>query len=194
MEAPASTVITIVGHGLSPVGKKWGSRIDETVVVRMKDASWQSAEDYGSRVDYMASSTEILPVMLDYKRVPKEYWAQPKKGKWSAVTEANFRSRAKAPLRIPLQLFLTWNAVFKSFHDGDVPNFSLGVFAIICAAEFLKPEEIRLVGFDNLLDPNKLDYHKANKGKWPTRHDWHAEKRMLPEIEKAYGVIIRAWK
>jgi hypothetical protein len=185
--------VSIIGHGQSPLGKGWGPRIDETVVIRLKDPSWQAVEDYGKRVDYMASSTETLPIMLDYRRIPKEYWAQPKKGKWSAVTEANFRSQAKAPLRIPLQLFLTWNAVFKSFHDGDVPNFSLGVFAIICAAEFLKPEEIRLVGFDNLLDPNKLDYHKANKGKWVTRHDWHAEKRMLPEIEKAYGVRIKAF-
>jgi hypothetical protein len=73
-------ITTIIGHGLSPVGKGWGSRIDETIVVRMKDASWQSAEDYGTRVDYMASSTEILPVMLNDTGL-ELFWQNPEQVK-----------------------------------------------------------------------------------------------------------------
>jgi len=138
----------------------------------------------------MASSTETLPVMLDYKRVPLCYWGQPKKGSWSPITETNFRSRAKAPPVIPLELFLKWNDVFKSLCAEDVRNFSVGMFAIVCACEFLKPAEIKLVGFDNMLEPERLDYFKANKGKWHTGHDWHAENKMLPLIEKEYGVAI----
>ena len=184
------SVVTIIGHGTSPVGKKWGAEIDKNIVVRLKEPSWQAPEDYGKRCDYMASSTETLPVMLDDRRVPKEYWGQPKKGTWNPATEASFRSRAQAPLAIPLQLFLTWNAIFKELSGDEVPNFSLGMFAIICAAEFLKPEEIRLVGFDNLLEPARLEYHKANKGRWVSRHDWKAENRMLPVIERECGVTI----
>lgn len=185
--------ISVIGHGQSPLGKGWGPRIDEYLVIRLKNPSWQKKEDYGTRVDYMCSSTETLPVMLDYKQVPKAYFAQPKKGEWNATTEANFRSRAQAPLTIPLQLFLTWNAIFKTYGREDVRNFSLGMFAILCACEFLKAEEIRLVGFDNMLNPDLLEYHKADRGKWITRHDWKAEKRMLPLIEKKYGVKIVAF-
>ena len=182
--------VSIIGHGQSPLGKGWGARIDEAIVIRLKDPSWQNKEDYGARVDYMCSSTETLPVMLDYKKVPKEYWGQPKKGTWNPTVEASFRSRAQAPLTIPIDLFLTWNAIFKTLGREEVRNFSLGMFAILCACEFLRAEEIRLVGFDNLLDPDKLEYHKANKGKWVTHHDWKAENRMLPIVEEKYGVTI----
>ena len=63
--------------------------------------------------------------------------------------------------------------------------------AITYACEFLKPAEILLVGFDNLLDPARLDYHKANKGAWTSRHDWFAENKMLPLIEASYAVEVR---
>src|SRR5690348_13506325 len=94
----------IIGHGASPKGKGWGSGIDEHTVVRLKNPSWQNKEDYGTRCDYMCASTETLPVMLDYRVVPKEYWAQPKKGVWNKTTESNFRAKAKAPLIIPIDL------------------------------------------------------------------------------------------
>lgn len=182
--------IYIIGHGKSPLNKGWGPRIDEGLVVRLKNPSWQNKEDYGSRVDYMCSSCETLPVMLDYKNVPKEYWGQPKKGSWNATTEANFRSRAKALLKIQIDLHNKWNPIFLDLTDKDVPNHSLGMAAITYVAEILKPETIFLVGFDNLLDPSRLDYHKANFGKWVTRHDWFAENLMLPIIERETGVKI----
>jgi len=182
--------VSIVGHGQSPLDRGWGPRIDETIVIRLKDPSWQNKEDYGTRVDCMCASTETLPVMLDYKKVPKRYFGQPKKGSWNPTVEASFRSRAQAPLVIPIDLFLTWNAIFKTLGREEVRNFSLGMFAILCACEFLKAEEIMLVGFDNLLGPDRPEYHKANKGKWVTHHDWKAENRMLPIVEEKYGVTI----
>ena len=111
---PIEAAVVIIGHGASPKGCGWGARIDEHIVIRMKDPSWQSKEDYGKRTDYMIASTETLPIMLDYKRVPIEYWGQPKKGSWSAATEARFRERAKAPLKIPIEVHCRWNPVFRS--------------------------------------------------------------------------------
>jgi hypothetical protein len=190
----AGHAVAIIGHGESPKGCGWGAKIDEHVVIRLKCPDWQDAKDYGKRVDYMVSSTETLPVMLDYKRVPLEYWGQPKKGTWSSITEARFRERAKAPLKIPIEIHNRWNPVFRSLSDKteqECPNHSLGMAAITYACELLRAEVVLLVGFDNLLDPARLDYHKAMKGAWPTRHDWTAENRMLPLIEKAFGVEIR---
>lgn len=182
--------ICIIGHGKSALGKKLGPRIDEFEVVRLKNPTWQSVEDYGTRCDYMAASCETLPVMLEYKKVPKEYWGQPKRGSWSSVTEASFRSKAKSPLTVQIDLHNKWNPVFLGLTDGDAPNHSLGMAAIVYSAEILKPEKIYLVGFDNLLNPNQLDYHKANVGKWTTRHDWFAENKMLPIITEQTGVEI----
>lgn len=167
-----------------------GQEIDRNIVVRLKDPSWQDKKDYGERVDYMVASTETMLTMLDYKRVPKEYWAQPKRGTWNAHLQSKFEQRAKAPLRIFQELFLRWNDRFKELRSKDVPNFSVGVAAIVFLCDQVRPSEIRLVGFDNLLTPNVGDYFKANKGKWVTHHDWKAENQMLPLIEAEYGVKI----
>lgn len=183
--------VCIIGHGKSPLGKKWGPLIDQCTVIRLKDPSWQGKEDYGNRCDYMASSTETLPVMLDDPRIPIKYYGQPKKGEWSKVTEANFRQRAKAPLDIPLELFLRWNAVFHEY--SDIRNHSLGIFAITVACELLKATEVKLVGFDNLLSPELLEYYKANKGKWVTHHDWFAENKLLGRIREHYNIPIEAF-
>jgi hypothetical protein len=189
------TSICIIGHGASPKGKGWGSRIDENVVIRLKNPSWQSVEDYGKRVDYMVASTETMPVMLDYQRKPKEYWAQPKRGKWAASVEASFRTRTDIPLKIPLDIHNRWNGVFLNLREKeDCPNHSVGMAAITYACEFLKPDEIQLVGFDNLLNPDLPEYHKSDRGKWVTRHDWKAENSMLPMIEKEYGVKIGGFR
>jgi hypothetical protein len=200
MNLPVSTPgksCVIIGHGLSPLHKGWGAEIDKHVVVRMKDPSWQGKVDYGERLDYLCASTETMPAMLDCKRMPLEYWAQPKKGEWSKAVEAQFRGRAKAPLLIGEHIFAHWNAVFKQIQAElgreEVRNHSLGMFAITMAARQLGPAQIRLVGFDNLLNPMLMDYYKANRGKWVTRHDWLAERAMLPLVEKDYGVEIRAW-
>ena len=184
--------ILIIGHGDSPLGCKWGSEIDKNVVFRLKDPSWQHQNrvDYGHRTDYMAASTETMLQMLDCRAKPLQYYAQPKRGSWNSTTEGSFRARTQIPLTIPIELHNQWNGVFKGLTESPAPNHSLGMAAIVYAAFYLKPAEILLMGFDNLLDPARLDYFKANKGKWPSRHYWTAENKMLPMIETAYNVRI----
>lgn len=124
---------------------------------------------------------------------PKAYYCQPKKGSWNLEQEKAFRASTDIPLTIPLELFLEWNAIFKSLSTpqvwGDTRNFSLGMFAIIVAANYVG-EDIVLAAFDNLLNPTLTQYQKADRGVWVSRHDWAAEHRMLPLVEKAYGVRI----
>lgn len=183
-------MLNIVGHGASVRGL--GKRIDEHEVVRLKDPSWQfeRPHDFGSRLDYLCSSTETMPQMLDCRKTPKEYWAQPKYGHYNKGTESQFLSRAKAPLKIPLELFNEWNARYVEAGMTH-RNFSLGSAAIIFACEFLKPRTIFLAGFDNLMEPERLEYHKANRGKWVTHHDWKTENAMLKVVAGHYGTEIR---
>lgn len=163
----------------------------------MKDPSWQKPEDYGKRLDYCAASTETMIGMLDHKRIPIQYWAQPKKGSWNKHNESVFRTRAKVPLLIGTEVFEKWNGVFKALQKEleheEVRNHSLGMFSITMTAELLKPTIILLVGFDNLLNPMRDEYWKANRGKWVSGHDWRAENAMLPIIEKECNVDIQAW-
>ena len=65
--------------------------------------------------------------------------------------------------------------------------------AITYACEFLSPAEILLVGFDNMLNPLQDEYHKANKGRWTSRHDWVSENAMLALVQGHYGVEIRGF-
>ena len=185
--------MVIIGHGTSPKGKGWGSLIDEHTVIRLKDPSWQKVEDYGNRCDYMCASTETMQIMQQYRTRPKEFWAQPKRGTWNPTTEAAFRSKTKIPLLIPIEIYKPWLAKFVSLRKEDTPNPSLGLSTIIFAAALLKPETILLVGFDNLLNPDLLDYDKADRGHWVSRHEWHVENSMLPMIEAEYGVKVEPW-
>lgn len=195
MDQPQSIqTCVIIGHGKSPKGMGLGSEIDRHPVVRLKNPHWQSVEDYGKRCDYMASSTETMQIMLDYKTVPIEYWAQPKRGHWNTGTEAKFREKAKAPLKICIDIHNHWNPVFRSLSsmtEAECPNHSLGTASITYVCEFLRPKEILLVGFDNLLDPSLMDYHKADRGLWVTRHDWLGENKLLGLIMNHYGVEVR---
>jgi len=136
-----------------------------------------------------------MPIMLDDKRVPIEYWAQPKRGTWSKITEQRFKERAKAPLRIPMEIYLPWLEKFKALRKEETPNPSLGLSTIIFACAMLRPVKIFLVGFDNLLTPGLLWYDRADKGaRWTTRHEWHVEHEMLTLIEKEYGVVISGFR
>lgn len=198
MEPRLIETCVIIGHGMSPLHKGWGQEIDKHIVVRMKDPSWQEPKDYGWRLDYMCSSTETMQAMLDDMRKPKAYWCQPKKGRWDTKVVERFNARAKGvPLVIQEAIFLKWNDVFKRIQhelgNEEIRNHSLGMFAITCVAEILKPAKILLVGFDNLLNPMLLEYCKANRGKWTSNHDWMSERMMIPVIEKELGVKIDAF-
>lgn len=182
--------IVIVGHGPSLKGRGRGVEIDRHLVVRLKNPIWETKEDHGSRTDVLCASTETMLALLDYSRTPKEYWAQPKKGSYSKEQEGKFRERAKAPLHIPLQVFLDWNAKYLA-KGMKHTNFSLGSAAIIFALDLTDEREILLAGFDNLLNPEIQGYEKIDRGKWRSDHDWHAEHAMLAEVGKHYGATIK---
>ncbi len=183
---------------MSLKGAGKGALIDDGAhVVRLKNPDWQfeRAEDYGMKYSVGCASTETMHAMLDCRKTPSAYWAQPKYGRWNTQMEAGFRERAaqkpgSPQLTIPAEAFNGWNARYKAEGGMTVRNFSLGTAAIIFALELLHVKLVLLAGFDNLLDPSKLEYHKAQRGKWVSGHEWQAENAMLGAVEAHYGARI----
>ena len=197
-----SGVVHLIGHGLSTLGRKWGSEIDSEPVVRLKSPAWQFANhtDYGKRLDYLVASCETMMGMLEIAKKPScGYWAQPKKGYWNTQTESMFNQKSPdRHVKVQIELHNKWNPVFLDFHRKrnqvkECPNHSVGMAAITYICEELRPSKIRLVGFDNMLNPDLKDYHKVERGKWTTFHDWHAENDMLDVIRDEFKVEIGAW-
>lgn len=159
---PASNVLVIVGHGPSIVGKGLGSWIDQQTVVRLKDAPRPDPADWGRRIDYQCASTPLWP------HLGVETWVLPNRkeiGRYECC--ANVRVAGEK-----------WWEYFDVFYPTY--KMSTGLRAIFCAAEFLKPEEICLVGFDKLMNPAS-EYAKW-KGPSTYLHDAWAEHRAAFQL------------
>jgi len=156
----------------------------------MKNPEWQwnMVGDYGRRCDYLVFSNETAGGNANSKARPKEYWVQTKK---HILKCQNLLENKGIPYRIPMRTFFNWNEVFKGMWDHGVNNFSLGVFSIMCALEFLKAKDLWLVGFDNLLHPELDVYYKAHRGKWNTGHNWKAENEFFHILLNHYKADFR---
>lgn len=68
----------VVGHGSSPIGKKWGLKIDGcAIVIRMWNWHWQGVVDYGWRYDYgfyEISPTEMARFKAHNVSYPVQGW------------------------------------------------------------------------------------------------------------------------
>ena len=186
-------MILIVGHGPSLKGAKRGKEIDLHEVVRLKQFTrFHESEDYGTKTDYICSSTEACLGMLKNKVDVKEYWLYPKLGEYDKNIHDAFKSK---PHYVALNETKIWNDKFKKetgYHKGLGAygrNISTGLAAIVIAAARLKPEKIILAGFDTLLDPT-IEYESVfNPGtKHKHMHFWAIENKMLKEISSHYNV------
>lgn len=189
--------VLIVGHGPSLIGANLGSRIDSfPTVVRLKHCQklLTNQRDFGKRVDYMCSSTEVMLGMLGLK--PKEYWCYPKRGRWNKEVELQMKLKADAPYVIPLDLCEKWNVWFRSqktMREHEIPNYSTGMAAIIIALDRLRPNKLILAGFDSLLNP-KIPYTSTlsdRSYKNQIGHDWEIENRMLTLLSEEFNCEIK---
>ena len=186
--------IVIVGHGPSLMGAGKGKEIDSfNHVVRLKACASLMANhtnDYGIRVDSLCMSTEVTGLVNAV--IAGMYWLYPKNGKYREAVVFDAIANRGAPFMIPLFLCNHWNEEFRKI-GGRHPNFSTGMAAIIIAAHYYEPEEIRLGGFDTLLDPNKeFTRHPdvPRTGTGVIGHDWETENKLLGLVEKSYNTQI----
>lgn len=185
----------IVGHGPSLKGKRLGRIIDSyDRVVRLKGSSpVYGAEDYGSKVDAVCASTELMGAF--FKLSCQEYWAYPKNGFFSGPLALSVITRLGKPVMIPLQLCNEWNQVFRGL-GACHNNVSTGMAAIIMAIDRWYPKEIILAGFDTLMNPEvpfdrNHEIPRSGLGAYPN-HDWKKENELLKILEATYGVSIHA--
>lgn len=182
--------VSIVGHGRSLNGSKLGSQIDSSEkVVRLKGShAVLDSEDYGSKVDALCASTEIMGTF--FKMDATEYWAYPKKGSFDGGNAIQAIAELGKPVMIPMALSYHWNQEFLRM-GGQHPNVSTGMAAIIFSCYRWSPDVIRLFGFDTLLDPSKSftrDERIPRSGYGYIDHDWETENKLLDRLKDVYGV------
>lgn len=187
--------MVIVGHGPSLQGAGKGPVIDSyDAVVRLKRGyklAQQQPEDYGTRIDYGASTEKTAHRYADLP--VKEYWAydynEPTPERLEALREI-FGDR----LRMESEAHQHWLSVFRGLSgENKLDHFSTGMGAVITACAAFKPRPLVLAGFDNILGERPPDDYKnvfrPEGHKYPP-HDWSAEARLLPMVADHYGVAI----
>ena len=184
----------VVGHGPSLKGAKQGYLIDSfDKVVRLKgSASVLRTEDYGSKVDAICASTEVMGNF--FKFMAPEYWGYPKNGTFNPLNAVNVIVRLERPVMIPLEHCNYWNQRFRQM-GACHPNVSTGMAAILITIKRWMPKEIRLAGFDTLMDPSlqfdrNHDIPRTGDGPYPN-HDWEKEKQLLTVLSNVYSVSIQ---
>ncbi len=142
----ATRSVAVVGHGPSGEGSGLGGEIDEHIVVRMINSSWQDANDYGKRYDYGL----FAPPMEDVDRIPElGWWAYDPNNTVKNGMEAN----AKTEYGVTLLNHAPWVSrarLLGAKSDGCSFKLTRGCAAICAAISLLKPKELFLVGFDTI--------------------------------------------
>lgn len=190
-----------MGHGRSLKGEKLGKKIDSCdKVVRLKGGHkvlW--TDDFGSKVDALCGSTEVMGTFLEMEKMGgiQEYWGYPKNGDFDIKIAMRVLLKLQKPLMIPLAFSNRWRSRFQQM-GSSFPNVSTGTAAILFAIHRWKPEIIYLAGFDTVLNPKiKFSRHEdvPRSTKDPTRpfppHDWKTENLLLKKLEEIYNMEIK---
>lgn len=168
-------MIVVVGHGPSIVGKRLGPWLDEQTVVRLKWAEIPNPEDWGTRTDYVcASSPEFRRKRVARHLAPLacELW----------FLSEHYHEAPPGTRKASNDWFKYWERYKVPGSKLDKP--STGLRAVFCAVEFLKPDEIGLLGFDNVLHPERKPTTKwfHAPGKFMYAHEPTAEHRALMDL------------
>ena len=170
-------MIVIVGHGPSIVGKQLGPWLDEQTVIRLKAAEIPNVADWGTRTDYVCASNPGFiskRVVLGLPVLKCEHWFLSEHH-----TEAPKGVQARFARR---DWFTYWQKYVTPGSKLKKP--STGLRAAFCAVEFLKPTELGLIGFDNILHPERKATTKwfHEPGKYSYAHEPQAEHRALMDL------------
>lgn len=185
--------ISIVGHGPSLKDANLGKEIDSfDKVVRLKGSSgvlWTN--DFGSKTSALCASTEIMGVF--FKQDAEEYWAYPKNGYYDKKNAMMVIEKLQKPVLLPLSFVNHWNTYFRQM-GAQHKNVSTGMGAILIAIHRWKPKEIKLFGFDTLMNPEiEFTRHssipRSGFGPYPN-HDWKRENELLEVLRQTYKVKI----
>lgn len=174
----------VVGHGRSPEGKGWGSRIDSCcTVVRMWDwHGWQSLTDYGERYDYglFVLTPKGLPTFIKHRK------AIPSRG-WIAYLGKPVSGELPTYAGLTLELVdpQSWVAYGQEIGGAGLTGCLTLTRGCVAAAWAIskapkdRVDRVVLVGFDNVLaQTNKPveesfcpEYWKLFNSRWESKMD-----------------------
>lgn len=138
--------IAVIGHGRSPEGRRWATKIDCCdVVIRMWDWHWQERPDYGNEYDYGVFA--ILPVSM--KAFLAENQRQPMRG-WLGYRRGVVTDQLPDNTEIIEQTWRDEALALGGKGGAGKLNLTRGCAAACWAIEKARPgERVILVGFDN---------------------------------------------
>lgn len=189
----------IVGHGPSIMGEEMGSLIDEfDTVIRLKrcQETLKHPENFGSKTDIVAGSLTIAGALRDIDA--DQYWVFVDSRHTDTdpiLIERTPRIFEPAPCILDKPLCDSWDELYRSKRDemgGQGHNHtSQGFKAIIYALHYLKPDELILVGFDNIYT-GEFTWSITRGPKWKhyPDHRWDVEHALLEDVKKTYNAKI----
>lgn len=207
----------VIGHGKSPDGRGWGSRIDSAQrVVRMWNWHWQSPADHGTRYDWGLLEVHKLS-MRDWK---EHNQAKPQSG-WIASLLLKYRDMQKdLPDTARVVDQRQWLQMLPHNHQGcgATGQWQLtrgGIAACWAVMSAREGDEVILVGCDNLragvalpLEEAFGDAYRADPVSWSFadyqggvtkygNHDFPAERKLIEFLgirgSVAVGFAQDAW-
>ena len=191
-----------MGHGPSLLEKPQGKLIDSfDFVVRQKHAP---------RGPYLGSKCDaVLGSWNQMRSIPEELWVFID-SRFEHLREHDFdAARKRFDARIDADLCRKWDAIYRDIRTPlkEIPEYvkqhprasdefghrhmSSGLHAIIYACEFLEPDTVHLIGFDNVKS-GEFTWSITRGASWKAYpdHRWDVEHAMLEDIEREWNVGI----
>lgn len=189
----------IVGHGPSIMGEEMGELIDEfDIVIRLKRCqhTLDVPKNFGTKTTIVAGSLTIAGALRDIEA--EQYWVFVDSRHTdvdSAVLESAPKIFNPKPCKLDKNLCDSWDEIYRSKRDemgGQGHNHtSQGFKAIVYALHFLKPDELVLVGFDNIYSGDfTWSITRGPEWKHYPDHRWDVEHVLIDELKKVYNIPI----
>lgn len=188
----------IVGHGPSIMAEPMGKLIDEfDAVIRLKrcQETLKHPDHFGSRTDILGGSLTIAGALREIEA--NEYWVFVD-SRHSDIDESvinNVPHIFQQPCTLDKALCDSWDELYRSKRDEmggqGHDHTSQGFKAIIYAMQYLKPDELILVGFDNIYTGD-FTWSITRGPEWRhyPNHRWDVEHALIADVEKAYNTKI----
>lgn len=193
----------IVGHGPSILGEKMGHLIDDfDKIIRLKRCQHTLDEpDYfGTKTDIVGGSLTIASQLRGIGNSP-EYWIFLD----SRHADVSRETLASIPFLfrgyecvMDRDLCTYWDEQYRQLRDkmgGPGHNHtSQGFKAIVYACQHLAPDELILVGFDNVMT-GRFTWSITRGPEWQhyPDHRWDVEHALLEQVQREYPDTKLGW-
>jgi len=203
-----------VGHGPSLLQKTQGKEIDaHDIVIRQKRSerlTQHYPEIYGTKIDALCCSWKLVDYITEYEA--PEYWAFID-SRFENLEDAEIESAIKRfsddnlVLKVDRALCDEWNETYRGMRtpfslfpqmvsspSSDAlghRHMSAGLHTLLYAVKFLKPDEVTLAGYDNVIS-GTWTWSVARGESWAKYpdHRFDVEHQMLPLISDSFNVEI----